>query len=47
MDLIGIPIRVVIGKKFNEGIVELKRREESEVKEVNIDNLLEEIKKLG
>ena len=47
MDLIGIPIRVVIGKKFNEGIVELKLREESEAKEIKTDDLLKEIKKLG
>ena len=46
MDLIGIPIRITIGKKFNEKIVELKLRETGETKEVSIDELIEEIKKI-
>ena len=44
MDLIGIPIRVTIGRKFNDGKVELKLRDQNEIKEVNIDDLLEELK---
>ena len=46
MDLIGIPIRITIGKKFNENIVELKLRDEKEVKEIITNSVLEEIKKV-
>jgi len=46
MDLIGIPIRVTIGKKINENQVELKLRKETDFKLVEINNLIEEILKL-
>ena len=46
MDLIGIPVRITIGKKYSEGIVELKLRNETETKEVNINDLENEIKKI-
>ena len=46
MDLIGIPIRITVGKKFNENIVELKLRDEKEVKEIITNSVLEEIKKV-
>lgn len=36
MDLIGIPKRIVVGKKASEGIVELKYRNSSDVEEINI-----------
>ena len=36
MDLIGIPKRIVVGKKASEGIVEIKYRNSSEVEEINI-----------
>lgn len=38
-DLIGLPLRVMVGKKASEGIVEVKRRDNSESKEVHIDEL--------
>lgn len=38
-DLIGLPLRVVVGKKANEGIVEVKRRDTGESIEVPVDNL--------
>ena len=41
MDLIGIPIRIVVGKKASEGIVEVKRRDSSEIFQTNIDNVIE------
>lgn len=44
MDLIGIPIRIVVGKKASEGIVEVKRRDSLEIFETNIDNVIEFIK---
>ena len=43
MDLIGIPIRVTIGRGFNEGKVEVKLRNEKESKEIEIDNLINEL----
>ena len=46
MDLIGIPIRVTIGKSFNDGKVEIKLRNEKDFKEINKDELIEELKKL-
>lgn len=46
MDLIGIPIRITIGKKYNENIVEIKLRDEKESKEIIIDNLKDTINML-
>lgn len=45
-DLLGLPVRVVVGKKITEGIVEMKVRDSGEVKEVHVNDLLEEITKL-
>ncbi len=39
-ELIGIPYRITVGKKANEGIIELKKRDEDEVKEMTIDELV-------
>jgi prolyl-tRNA synthetase len=48
-DLIGIPVRITLGKKLAQGIVEVKPRTEKKPLEVSIvdgfDTLLEEIKK--
>lgn len=38
-DLIGLPIRVVVGKNAAEGVVEVKRRDSGESEDVQIDNL--------
>ena len=43
MDLIGIPIRITIGKKIVEHIVELKRRNSDEVKEISIFDVVDNI----
>lgn len=43
MDLIGIPLRIVVGKKISDGIIEMKLRSSSDIKEVKIENILEEI----
>ena len=40
-DLIGIPIRLSVGKKANEGIVELKIRKEGEMEEVALQEIEE------
>jgi prolyl-tRNA synthetase len=45
-DLFGIPVRVVVGKKAAEGIVELKTRDGKVSKEVEISNLVNEINML-
>ena len=46
MDLIGIPIRVTIGDKFNDGKVEIKLRDQQESKEVDKDSLIKELKNI-
>ena len=46
IDLIGIPIRITIGKKINENIVEVKLRNGEEAKECNIENITSEIKNI-
>lgn len=43
MDLIGIPIRIVIGKKINEGIVEVKLRKDKESLDISKDKLIDKI----
>lgn len=44
MELIGIPIRITIGKKINDGEVELKLRTENEANVVKVENVISEIK---
>lgn len=39
MDLIGIPKRIVVGKKAIDGIVEYKERRNGEVKEISLDEV--------
>ena len=46
MDLIGIPLRITIGKKYNDGLVELKLRREKESIDVNCEKLIETIKSI-
>ncbi len=43
LDLIGIPLRIVVGKKITEGFVEVKARTEEKAQDVAIDNLVETI----
>ena len=40
MDLIGIPIRVTVGKKISDGIVEVKMRKTGETKEIQTENIV-------
>jgi prolyl-tRNA synthetase len=42
-DLIGIPVRVTVGSKADEGIVELKLRRTGETQEVSVRDLLEQL----
>jgi prolyl-tRNA synthetase len=45
-DLIGLPIRVTVGKKASEGIVEVKIRKTGEVLEVQTGELVERLREL-
>ena len=45
-DLIGMPIRVTVGKKIGEGIVEIKLRNEENSQECKIENVIEKIKNI-
>ncbi|RLQ95709.1 proline--tRNA ligase [Falsibacillus albus] len=45
-DLIGLPIRITVGKKASEGIVEVKERKTGNMFEVHKDELLEKISSL-
>lgn len=40
MDLIGVPLRITIGKKVNEGIVEIKERTSKEFIESNLSDVV-------
>lgn len=46
MDLIGIPLRITVGKKVSENEVELKQRNSENVEVVNIDNIIDTIKEI-
>lgn len=46
MELIGIPIRITVGKKINEGIVELKTRDGKIDTECKIEELIQTINKI-
>jgi len=46
-DLIGFPVRVVIGERnLKEGLVEIKRRSEKEARLVKVDDAVAEVKKM-
>ena len=44
IDLIGIPLRIVVGNKVNDGLVELKYRNNNEIFEINPNNIIDYIK---
>ena len=43
-DLIGYPLRITVGKKIGEGIVEFKARNNSESEDVNINEVISKVK---
>ncbi|MCF6093798.1 proline--tRNA ligase [Microaerobacter geothermalis] len=45
-DLIGIPIRITVGSKVDEGLIELKVRKTGESREIKVDELVEQIQSL-
>ncbi|ARJ51707.1 proline--tRNA ligase [Staphylococcus lutrae] len=46
-DLIGIPVRIVVGKNAEEGIVEVKRRDNGESEDVHVDALISHLERLN
>ena len=46
MDLLGLPIRVTVGRDFVNGEVELKLRKEDKINKIKLDKLVNEIKKI-
>ncbi|MGB9621663.1 MAG: proline--tRNA ligase, partial [Brevinematia bacterium] len=44
VDLIGIPFKIIVGKKVKEGKVELKRRDNGETYEIGIDEAIGKVK---
>ncbi|EGQ3407757.1 proline--tRNA ligase [Staphylococcus pseudintermedius] len=45
-DLIGIPVRVVVGKNASEGIAEVKRRDTGDSEDVHVNDLVTHLEKL-
>lgn len=45
-DLIGLPVRITVGKKAEESIVEVKNRKTGELHEVHVDDLLSTIESI-
>lgn len=43
-DLIGIPMRITVGKKINEGLVEFKLRNKAELELVSLDSVIDRVK---
>ena len=43
MDLIGIPVRVVVGKKCGENIVEFKKRTDAEATEKTVTEAISDV----
>lgn len=46
MDLIGLPIKITVGKKAGEGILEFKTRDGKINKEVKIEDIIKEIREI-
>ncbi|MBM7619022.1 prolyl-tRNA synthetase [Bacillus tianshenii] len=44
-DLIGLPVRVTVGKKAEEKVVEVKWRKTGEMEEVSVDNLIQTLRR--
>ena len=45
MDLIGIPARIVVGKKITDNLVEFKERKNGNQSEIALDEIIEKIVK--
>ena len=47
MDLIGVPIRITVGKKAENNVVELKLRTENTSEEHDVNGIIQVIKEKG
>ena len=47
IDLLGIPIRITIGKKIGDGIAEIKLRTADNAEDCKIEEIVEKIKKIA
>lgn len=45
-DLLGIPLRITVGRRAGEGIVEVKRRDSSETAEITVDEAVKAAKEI-
>lgn len=46
-DLLGMPFQIIIGeRKLSSGIIELKTRKTGEIREIPVENIVEEVKKI-
>ena len=43
MDLIGIPIRITVGNKINDQIVEIKQRKKDEFEEISLYDAISKV----
>ena len=43
MDLIGIPMRITVGKKITDGMVEFKMRNEENSEDCKLDSVIEKV----
>ena len=46
VDLIGLPLQIIVGKKVSDGITEIKIRRTGEKKEVKVEELIENLEKI-
>ena len=46
IDLLGIPVRITIGKKITDDVVEIKMRSGSDVEDCKVDNVIEKINEI-
>ncbi len=44
-ELIGIPMRITVGKKISEGLVEFKLRTKEDLELIGLENVAERVKK--
>ena len=44
MDLIGIPIRITVGNRIKDGLVEAKLRNSDTIRDIEVNNIIEYIK---
>ncbi len=45
-DLLGIPLRITVGRRAGEGIVEVKRRDSSDASEITVDEAVKLAKEI-